>query len=162
MGKRSVSVRYKSKEERAKDPGADTTSRLTVPGPHSHPSTPKSRPKRCVETPGDPWDASQPPGSFHPAYGMPPTANRWLPPLSSSQREQSLSVQRCSQWELSPGATTRREEIPGNNMTCSWINIFRVLASSRVRGTSFDIKIRNKFIEIKYSAPNRFIIFIKK
>ena len=84
-----------------------------MPGPHSHPSTPKSRPKRCVETPGDPWDASQPPGSFHPAYGMPPTANRWLPPLSSSQREQSLSVQRCSQWELSPGATTRREEIPG-------------------------------------------------
>ena len=113
MGKRSVSVRYKSKEEKAKDPGADTTSRLTVPGPHSHPSTPKSRPKRCVETPGDPWDASQPPGSFHPAYGMPPTANRWLPQLSSSQREQSLSVQRCSQWELSPGATTRREEIPG-------------------------------------------------
>ena len=54
MGKRSVSVRYKSKEEKAKDPGADTTSRLTVPGPHSHPSTPKSRPKRCVETPGDP------------------------------------------------------------------------------------------------------------
>ena len=103
MGKRSVSVRYKSMEEKAKDPGADTTSRLTVPGPHSHPSTPKSRPKRCVETPGDPWDASQPPGSFHPAYGMPPTANRWLPPLSSSQREQSLSVQRCSQWELSPG-----------------------------------------------------------
>ena len=115
MGKRSVSVRYKSKEEKAKDPGADTTSRLTVPGPHSHPSTPKSRPKRCVETPGDPWDASQPPGSLHPAYGMPPTANRWLPPLSSSQREQSLSVQRCSQWELSPGATTRREEIPGTS-----------------------------------------------
>ena len=28
-------------------------------------------------------------------------------------------------------------------MTCSRINIFRVLASSRVRGTSFDIKIRN-------------------
>ena len=98
MGKRSVSERYKSKEEKAKDRGVDTTSRLTLPGPHSHPSTPKSRPKRCVETPGDPWDASQPPGSFHPAYGMPPTANRWLPPLSSSQREQSLSVQRCSQW----------------------------------------------------------------
>ena len=54
-----------------------TTSRLTVPGPHSHPSTPNSRPKRCVETPVDPWDASQPPGSFHPAYGMPPKTNRW-------------------------------------------------------------------------------------
>ena len=49
---------------------------------------------------------------------------------------------------------------PCNNMTCSRINIFRVLASSRVRGTSFDIKIKNKFIEIKYSAPNRFIIFV--
>ena len=77
MSKRSVSERYKRKEEKAKDPEADTTSRLTVPGQHSHPSTPKSRPKRCVETPGDPWDVSQPPGSFHPAYGAPPTANRW-------------------------------------------------------------------------------------
>ena len=45
-------------------------------------------------------------------------------------------------------------------MTCSRINIFRVLASSRVRGTSFDIKIRNTFIESKYGAPNRFIVFI--
>ena len=45
-------------------------------------------------------------------------------------------------------------------MTCSRINIFRVIASLGVRGTSYDIKIRNKFIEIKYSAPNRFIIFI--
>ena len=61
MSKRSVSERYKRKEEKAKDPEADTTSRLTVPGQHSHPSTPKSRPKRCVETPGDPWDVSQPP-----------------------------------------------------------------------------------------------------
>ena len=51
-------------------------------------------------------------------------------------------------------------QIARNNMTCSRINIFRVLASSRVRGTSFDIKIRNKFIEIKYSASNRFIISI--
>ena len=48
-------------------------------------------------------------------------------------------------------------QIARNNITCSRINIFRVLASSRVRGTSFDIKIRNKFIEIKYSAPNYFI-----
>ena len=54
MGKRSVSERYKSKEEKAKDPGVDTTSRLTVPGPHSHPSSPKLRPKTCVETHGDP------------------------------------------------------------------------------------------------------------
>ena len=56
MSKRSVSERYKRKEERANDSEADTTSRLTVPGPHSHPSTTKSRLKRCVETPGDPWD----------------------------------------------------------------------------------------------------------
>ena len=65
------------RKEKAKDPEADTTSRLTVPGLHSHPSTPKSRPKRCVETPGDPWDVSQPPGSFYLAYGAPPTAKRW-------------------------------------------------------------------------------------
>ena len=45
-------------------------------------------------------------------------------------------------------------------MTRSRINIFRILAVSGVRGTSFDIKIRNKFTKIKYSAPNRFIIFI--
>ena len=51
-------------------------------------------------------------------------------------------------------------QIARNNMTRSRINIFRVLAVSEVRVTSFDIKIRNKFIEIKYSAPSRFIIFI--
>ena len=44
-------------------------------------------------------------------------------------------------------------------MTRSRINIVRVLAVSGVRGTSFDIKIRNKFIEIKYSASNRFSDF---
>ena len=42
-----------------------------------------------------------------------------------------------------------------------YINIFRVLAVSGVGGTSFNIKVRNKFIEIKCSAPNRFIMFIK-
>ena len=51
-------------------------------------------------------------------------------------------------------------QIARNNMTRSQINIFRALAVSGVRGTSFDIKIKNKFNEIKYSAPNRFIIFI--
>ena len=76
MSKRSVTERYKRKEQKVKDPEADTTRRLTLPGPHSHTSTPKSRPKRCVETPGDPLDVSQPPGSFHPAYGAPPTVNR--------------------------------------------------------------------------------------
>ena len=45
-------------------------------------------------------------------------------------------------------------------MTRSRINIFQVLVVSGGRGTSFDIKIRFKFIEIKFSAPNRFIIFI--
>ena len=58
-------------------PELGTTSRLTVPGPHSHPSTPKLRPKRCVETSGGPWDISQPPGSSLPVYGTPPTANGW-------------------------------------------------------------------------------------
>ena len=45
-------------------------------------------------------------------------------------------------------------QIACNSMTRSRINIFRVLAVSRVRGTRLDIKIRNKFIEIKYSTPN--------
>ena len=57
-------------------PEFSTTSRLTVPGPHSHPSTSKLRPKRCVKTSGDPWDASQPPGSSLPVYGT-PVANGW-------------------------------------------------------------------------------------
>ena len=51
-------------------------------------------------------------------------------------------------------------QIGRNNMTRSRINIFRVLKVSGVRGTSFDIKIRNNFIEIKYGAPNSFITFI--
>ena len=38
--------------------------------------------------------------------------------------------------------------------------MFRILAVSEVRGTTFDSKIRNKFIEIRYSAPDMFIIFI--
>ena len=51
-------------------------------------------------------------------------------------------------------------QIARNNITRSRINIFRVLIVSRIRDISFDMKIRNKFIEIKYNAPNRFIIFI--
>ena len=52
--------------------------------------------------------------------------------------------------------------IARNNMTRSWINIFRLLTVSGVRGTCFDIKIRTSFIAIEYSAStcNRFIIFI--
>lgn len=57
-------------------PELGMTSRLTVPGTHSLLSTPKSRPKRRVETSEDPWDVSQPSGSFHPAYRSPPTAKR--------------------------------------------------------------------------------------
>ena len=41
-----------------------------------------------------------------------PHGKQMVPPLSSSQRGQSLSVQRRSQWELSPWTTTRWEEIP--------------------------------------------------
>ena len=44
-----------------------------------------------------------------------------------------------------------------NYMTHSRINIFKVLTVSRARGTIFDIKVINNFIEIKY---NRFSIFI--
>ena len=34
-------------------------------------------------------------------------------------------------------------------------SVFKVLEVSGVRGTSFNIKIRSKFIEIKYSTPNK-------
>ena len=51
-------------------------------------------------------------------------------------------------------------QIARNNMIRSQIKIFRVLTVSGVRGTSFDIKIRDRFIEINYSAPDRYIIFI--
>ena len=40
--------------------------------------------------------------------------------------------------------------------------MFKVLTVSGVRGTSCDMKTRNRFIEIKYSAPNRFIMFLTK
>ena len=62
--------------EGRRNPRAWCDSRLTVTGLHGHPSTPKPRPKRRVETPGDPWGALQPPGSSSPAYGTPSTANR--------------------------------------------------------------------------------------
>ena len=75
-------------------PELSTTSRLTVPGLHSHPSTPKLRQKRCVQTSGDPWDTSQPPGSSLPVYGTTPTANRWylhLAPPSGNNDCRSVS-----------------------------------------------------------------------
>ena len=75
VGIRMIQKRRKRKYQLI--PKLGTTSRLTVPGPHSHPSTPKLRPKRCVETSGDLWDTSQPPGSSLPVYGTPPTANGW-------------------------------------------------------------------------------------
>ena len=40
------------------------------------------------------------------------------------------------------------------------ITKFRIFTISRIRGTSFNIKIRNLFIEIKYSITDRFVIFI--
>ena len=78
------------KEEGRRNPRAWHGSRLTVSGLHGHPSTPNPRPKRRVETPGDPWGVPQPPGPSSPAYGTPPTANRWFLPLSSSQWGQTL------------------------------------------------------------------------
>ena len=47
----------------------------------------------------------------------------------------------------------------------SRINIFTLLAVSGVtvtRVTDFDIKIRTKIIEIKYSAPNRVLSFFPR
>ena len=78
------------KVEGRRNPRAWHGSRLTVSGLHGHPSTPNPRPKRRVETPGDPWGVPQPPGPSSPAYGTPPTANRWFLPLSSSQWGQTL------------------------------------------------------------------------
>ena len=78
------------KVEGRRNPRAWHGSRLTVSGLHSHPSTPNPRPKRRVGTPGDPWGVPQPPGPSSPAYGTPPTANRWFLPLSSSQWGQTL------------------------------------------------------------------------
>ena len=78
------------KVEGRRNPRAWHGSRLTVSGLHGHPSTPNPRPKRRVETPGDPWCVPQPPGPSSPAYGMPPTANRWFLPLSSSEWGQTL------------------------------------------------------------------------
>ena len=78
------------KVEGRRNPRVWHGSRLTVSGLHGHPSTPNPRPKRRVETPGDPWGVPQPPGPSSPAYGTPPTANRWFLPLSSSQWRQTL------------------------------------------------------------------------
>ena len=83
------------KVEGRRNPRAWHGSRLTVSGLHGHPSTPNPRPKRRVETPGDPWGVPQPPGPFSPAYGTPPTANRWFLPLSSSQWGQTLRKLLC-------------------------------------------------------------------
>ena len=58
-------------------PEIGTTSRLTVPSPCNHPSKPKLRLKRYVETAGDPLDAPQRSGSSLPVYRTPPTANGW-------------------------------------------------------------------------------------
>ena len=80
------------KVEGRRNPRAWHGSRLTVSGLHGHPSTPNPRPKRRVETPGDPWGVPQPLGPSSPAYGTPPTANRWFLPLSSSQWGQTLST----------------------------------------------------------------------
>ena len=60
-------------EKGRRNPRAWHGSRLTVSGLHGHPSTPNPRPKRRVETPGDPWGVPQPPGPSSPAYGTPPT-----------------------------------------------------------------------------------------
>ena len=78
------------KVEGRRNPRAWHGSRLTVSGLHGHPSTPNPRPKRRVETLGDPWGVPQPPGPSSPAYGTPPTANRWFLQLSSSQWGQTL------------------------------------------------------------------------
>ena len=78
------------KVEGRRNPRAWHGSRLTVSGLHGHPSTPNPRPKRRVETPGDPWGVPQPPGPSSPAFRTPHTANMWFLPLSSSKWGQTL------------------------------------------------------------------------
>ena len=100
-------------------PELGTTSRLTVPGPHRHPSTPKLRPKRCVETSGDPWDISQPPGSSLPVYGTPPTANGWylhlaLPSGNNHCRSVTFPMR------IEPRGHDKAGRNPGDVQHCRW------------------------------------------
>ena len=106
------------KVERRRNPRAWHGSRLTVSGLHGPPSSLNWRPKRRVETPGDPWGVLQPPGPSSPAYGTPPTANRWFLPLSSSQWGQTLTTTSV----IFPvrneprGHAQGGKKIPGSNM----------------------------------------------
>ena len=112
------------KVEGRRNPRAWHGSRLTVSGLHGHPSTPNPRPKRRVETPGDPWGVPQPPGPSSPAYGTPPTANRWFLPLSSSQWGQTLPTTSVMfPVRIEPrGHAQGGKKIPGNTTFLSIFN----------------------------------------
>ena len=106
-------------------------------GLHGHPSTPNPRPKKRVETPGDPWGVPQPPGPSSPAYGTPPTANRWFLPLSSSQSGQTLlTMSVMFRVRIEPGATLKaRRKSRGVLRKCKY---------------EYDKKKTNRFINAKF------------
>ena len=114
------------KVEGRRNPRAWRGSLLTVSGLHGLPSTPNLRPKRRVETPGDPWGVPQPLGPSSSAYGTPPTANRWLLPLSSSQWGQTLPTMPVlfSMTIETRGHAQGGMKIPGNNLRSSWLVIW--------------------------------------
>ena len=120
------------KVEGRRNPRAWHGSRLTVSGLHGHPSTPNPRPKRRVETPGDPWGVPQPPGPSSPAYGTPPTANRWFLPLSSSQWGQTLPTTSVMfPVRIEPrGHAQGGKKIPGKYLVESDINFTEMLTSN--------------------------------
>ena len=45
-------------------------------------------------------------------------------------------------------------------MTSYRLSIFGFLTISSIRGVCISIKVRNKFTKVKYSGPNRFVIFV--
>ena len=100
----------KERKRKQKDPRADTTSRLTVPGPHSHPSTPKSRPKRCVDAPGECISTARIPSS-----GLRDATHgkQVVPPLSSSQRGQSTINRVTSPMRIEPRGHDKAGGFPG-------------------------------------------------
>ena len=112
----------KRKRKKRLFPELGTTSRLTVPGQHSLPSTPKSRPKGRVETSGDPWDVSQPPGSLQPAYGSPPTADKWYLHLALPRRTASACQSRDV--PLENGAPGSRQGGKNSRGFFGWLVVF--------------------------------------
>ena len=107
IGIRSIQKKKKKKKRKGRKRiflGPGTTNRLTVPSQHRRPTTPHTRPKKCVPTPRDPWGASQLPGSSQPAYGVPTMANRWFLLFALRTGEVSVyyRIVPCANWAPGP------------------------------------------------------------